>query len=240
MTIIRKFMALGAAAMLAACASQPPLGGAPNLSVSQADMLPMPGISDMAAPAETGLIRPMDLIQVDVFGVEELTRAVQVSASGNIDFPLIGSVEAAGRTTEELSYEIENRLRTTYVREPDVSSRITERADQLLTVTGEVNRPGRFTVSAPITLMEAVAMGGGLGDLADSQEVLIFRTVGDERYIGVYNLRGIERGNYADPTVYPSDIVMVGDSPGRRRLQEVLGVISSIASPLILIERVLR
>lgn len=226
--------------MLTACASQPPLGGAPDVSVSQAELLPIPGLTDMAVPAETGLIRPMDVIQIDVFGIADLSREVQVGANGNIDFPLVGSVAAVGLTTEDLSGVLEDRLRNAYVRDPDVTSRITERTDQLMTITGEVARPGRFAIAAPITLMEAVAMGGGLDEYADSQEVLIFRTVGDERYIGVYNLEGIQRGNYADPTVYPTDIVMVGDSPGRRRLQEVLGVVSAITSPLILIERALR
>ncbi|MDE1468295.1 polysaccharide biosynthesis/export family protein [Aurantiacibacter sp. D1-12] len=225
---------------MTACASQPPLGGAPDVSVSQAELLPIPGLTDMAVPAETGLIRPMDVIQIDVFGIADLSREVQVGANGNIDFPLVGSVAAVGLTTEDLSGVLEDRLRNAYVRDPDVTSRITERTDQLMTITGEVARPGRFAIAAPITLMEAVAMGGGLDEYADSQEVLIFRTVGDERYIGVYNLEGIQRGNYADPTVYPTDIVMVGDSPGRRRLQEVLGVVSAITSPLILIERALR
>ena len=202
--------------------------------------MPVPGIADLAPPADNGLIRPLDVIQVDVFGVPELSREVQVSANGTFDYPLIGSVEAVGRTTEELSFALESRLRGNFVKDPDVTSRITSRSDQLITVGGQVTQPGRFPVTTPVSLMEAVAMGGGLAEFADSEEVLIFRTVGDQRYIGIYNLQGIQRGNYADPTVYPSDIVMVGDNPGRRRLQETIGLVSAVTTPLLLIERVLR
>ncbi len=210
------------------------------MTVAQSAVMPMPEITDVMPDPQTQLIRPLDVVQVEVFGIPELSREVQVSGNGMIDYPLIGSVEATGRTTEELSFALEQRLRDTYVREPDVTSRITERSTTLFTVGGEVARPGRFPIEGPITLMEAVAIGGGMDEFANEQEVLVFRTVGDERYIGVYNMQAIQRGNYADPQIYPSDIVMVGDSPGRRRIQDILSVVSSLTSPLILIERVLR
>ncbi len=202
--------------------------------------MPIPEFADVVVDAQTQLIRPLDVIQVDVFGVADLSREVQVGSDGTIDFPLIGSVEAMGRTPQQLSFAIEQRLSDSFVRDPDVTSRIIDRATTLFTVGGEVTRPGRFPIEGPITLMEAVAIGGGVDEFADEEEVLIFRTVGDERYIGVYNLEGIQRGNYADPLVYPSDIVMVGDSPGLRRLQRILEVTAAVTSPLILVERVLR
>lgn len=236
----RKFILLAATSALAACASSAPVGGAPGVSVTQSTAMPVPGMTDLSPPLQTGIIRPLDVIQVDVFGVEELTREVQVSANGNIDYPLIGLIEAVGRTTEELSFEIEQRLAASYVRDPDVSSRITERIEQLFTVGGEVEQPGRFSLAEPITLMEAVALSGGLADNADSQEVLVFRTIGNERYIGLYNLEGIRRGNYADPTIYPSDIVMVGHNEARARLERVLGIVSALSTPLIVLERVLN
>lgn len=186
------------------------------------------------------LIRHLDVIQVDVFGVEELSREVQVNASGAIDYPLIGQVDAVGRTTDELAFALENAFRGSYIRNPDVTTRIIERSEQLITVGGEVARPGRYPVTQPISLMEAISIGGGMGDYAQREEVLVFRTVGEERYVGVYNMRGIALGNYADPMIYPDDIVMVGNNPARRRLERILQITASIVSPLILIERALR
>jgi len=241
LSICHKISVIGLAAMLAACTtSQTPIGGAPGLSVTETANMPMPGLENFAPDADTGLIRALDVIQVDVFGIPELSREVQVSANGTVDYPLVGSLVAAGQSVDEFSFSLENRLRETYVRQPDVTSRITERNEQFVTVGGQVDRPGRFPVTSSVTLMEAVAMGGGLDEYASKDEVLVFRTVGDERYIGVYNLEGIRRGNYADPAVYPNDIVMVGDSPGRQRLEEILALTTALASPLILIERLLR
>ena len=240
MSICRKFTVIGLTAALAACASPPPLGGAPGATLVQTVELPAPSHADYAPDPADGAIRALDVIQVDVFGVEELSREVQVSANGTIDYPLIGSLEAVGRTSDELSFEIEARLRDTYVRQPDVTSRITERNEQFFTVGGEVAQPGRFPIASSITLMEAVAIGGGFSEFAKEDEILVFRTVGEDRYIGVYNLEGIQRGNYADPDIYPSDIVMVGDSPGRRRLETILEITAALSTPLIVLERVLN
>ncbi|KLI64081.1 polysaccharide biosynthesis/export family protein [Aurantiacibacter marinus] len=237
---LRKFAVLLVLPLLAACASPPPMGGAPGVSIADYSTMPTPGEGDFLPDVQDNLLRPLDVLQIDVFSVPELTREVQVGATGSIDFPLIGTVQAAGRSPEELSLEIESRLRGTYVLEPDVSTRITERSQRLFTIGGEVSNPGRYPIVAPITLMEAVAIGGGMDEYADKDEVLVFRTVGEERYIGVYNVEGIQRGNYADPVIYPSDIVIVGDSPGRRRLESILSLTTAIATPLVLLERVIR
>ena len=225
---------------LAACATTPPVGGAPDVEIAPVAGLPAPTSGDFKSIADEGIIRPLDVMQVEVFGVEELSRAVQVDASGSVDYPLVGWIPAAGRRLEEFTLELEARLRGAYVRAPDVTARITERAVRNVTVGGDVAHPGRYAIEGPITLMQAVALGGGMDDDAAREEVLVFREVGEARYIGVYNMQGISRGNYPDPTIYPDDIVMVGDSPGRRRLERVLEIVAAISSPLILLERVTR
>ncbi|GGD49582.1 hypothetical protein GCM10011411_06690 [Aurantiacibacter arachoides] len=236
---LRKIIALAALSLLAACASTPPLGGAPGSQVTTAAELPVPTVADFAPVSTDAQLRPLDVLEVVLFGIEDLSRTVQVGANGTFTYPLIGSVSAIGRTPEELGIELENRFRQTYVLNPDVTVRVTARAQQYVTVGGEIASPGRFEIDGPITLMEAVAMGGGLDEYAARDEVLVFRTVGDDRYIGVYNVEGIQRGNYADPTVYPNDIVMVGDSPGRRRLERILTLTTALSAPLVILERVL-
>lgn len=227
-------------ALIAACASAPPIGGAPDVAIAQTDVLPTPTAASYRVDAVDGLVRPMDTLAIDVFGVEDMAREVQVGADGTFDYPLIGTVEAAGRTPQEISNAMEERLRDGYLRSPEVTIRMSERIQQFVTVGGEVTRPGRFPVSGSISLMDAVALGGGMGEFANRDEVLVFRTVGANRYIGVYNLQGIQRGNYADPRIYANDIVMVGDSPRQRQLQRILQLTTALSSPIILLERVLR
>jgi len=61
-----------------------------------------------------------------------------------------------------------------------------------------------------------------------------------QQYVGIYNLDAIRRGNYADPEVFPNDIVIVGDSPERRRFKDILTALPALVSPLVLLTQVVK
>ena len=233
-------LALGCAlSMLASCASPGPVGLAPGIEVAELTSLPAPEATDHGTSGPDRL-RPLDRLRIDVFGVPELNREVQVNADGTIMFPFVGPMDVRGLTPAAVAQEIESRLRGDYVRNPEVTVQTTERQAQLITVGGEIASPGQYAVTGPSTLLEAVALGGGPTEFARLDDVLVFRTIGSQRYIGVYNLGAIQRGNYADPTLYPNDLVMVGNSPNRRLLAEIARITSVVSTPLILLERVAR
>ena len=163
-----------------------------------------------------------------------------VASSGTFQFPLIGVVQAEGRTPLEISQDIADRLRGDYVVNPEVTVDVIEQPSRLITVGGEVNRPGMHQALRSMTLLEAVALGGGTSDTAKLSEVLIFRTINGQRYIGLYDLGAIQRGNYSDPQVYADDIIQVGDSPTLRRIQAVTALAPLVTTPIILLDRVLR
>ena len=102
-------------------------------------------------------------------------------------------------------------------------------------VDGEVKRAGAYPVVGRVTLMRAVALAGGTAEFAKLEDVVIFRTVGGKDYVGIYNLGAIRRGNYADPEVFPNDVVIVGDSPQRRRFNQLLMTVPALLSPIILL-----
>src|SRR5690606_39225009 len=84
---------------LSACAEREPIQSSARLTVVEsAEGLPAPDRSDLTAPPRPALIGPLDTITVDVFNVPELTREVQVDASGGISMPLIGTLDAGGKT----------------------------------------------------------------------------------------------------------------------------------------------
>jgi polysaccharide export outer membrane protein len=83
-----------------------------------------------------------------------------------------------------------------------------------------------------------VNTAGGLSEFAKSDDVLVLRSVGDVTYIGVYNIEAIRRGNYPDPQIYADDIITVGDSPGRRRLQTILQLVPLLSTSAILVDRI--
>ncbi len=234
MRILHTSLLTAACAFLASCAGSGPIGTAPSIEVAELSALPAPSLE------ETSVIRPQDSVRISVLGFPDLSRELVIANSGTFQFPLIGVIQADGRTPLAISQDIATRLRGDYVVNPEVTVDVIEQPGRLVTVGGEVNRPGMHSALRSMSLLEAVALGGGTGDTAKLSEVLIFRTIDGQRYIGVYDLGAIQRGNYADPQVYPGDIIQVGDSPTLRRIQAVTGLAPLVTTPLILLDRVLR
>ena len=240
MIISRLVLTTSICALLVGCASAGPIGTAPSIQLADLSALPPPAPDDYRVMEGAGLIRPFDRLQISVFGFPDLGRELQVGASGTFEMPLIDTVQASGRAPADIAREIETRLRGPFVVNPEVTVDVTEQAPRSMTIGGEVNTPGRYPVIGSMSLLEAVAVGGGVAPFADLEDVLILRTVNGQDYIGAYNVKGIQRGNYADPPVYPGDIVMVGDSPARRRLATLLTLAPLITTPLIVFDRILR
>jgi len=204
------------------------------MTVVSSSGLPVPTRADVSGAPQPYTIGPYDKLSIDVFGVEDLQRDVQVDAGGNVGFPLVGTLQASGLTPGELATTIEGRLRGRFVRDPKVTVNLVDTVSQVVTVDGQVLKPGSYPVLGGMTLMRAVANAGGLGEYANDEDVVIMRTAQGQRYAGLYNLKGIRRGNYADPRVYSGDIILVGDSPNRRLFDTFLKALPLINAPLIL------
>ena len=218
---------------LAACGSPPPLGG-PGVVVADTGGLPPPTREDLVSASRPYLIGPFDKLHIDVFGVEDLQRDVQIDASGNLSFPLVGIVDAAGMTPDELAEVIRQRLRGQYIRDPQVTVNLLETVSQAVTVDGQVNDPGVYPVIGQMTLMRAVATAGGVGEFARLSDVVVFRHTNGQRMVGLYNLEGIRRGNYPDPQIYANDVVVVGESQARRMFENIIKGSSLLTTPLII------
>ena len=227
------------AAILSACATNRVIGGAENVTVlSQDASLPQPTGTDFVSGTRPYLIGPFDKLSVDVFGIDELSRPeVQVDANGTISLPLAGTVNAAGKSPPELAREIERGLRANFVRNPQVSVNLKETVSQVVTVDGQVAKPGLYPVIGKMTLMRAVATAGGTGEFARLQDVIVFRSVNQQRYAGIYNLKAIRLGNYDDPEVFANDVIVVGDSASRRRFKDLIQLAPLLSTPLLILFR---
>ncbi|GGA12061.1 GumB protein [Blastomonas marina] len=228
-------IAMGAS-LLAACSNAPgPVGGAQNIAVVEGD-LPAPSASDLNRVPEVGPIRINDRLKVDVFGVPELSgREVTVDSNGQISFPLIGTVEVAGLQPAEVSARIAQRLRGQFVRDPQVTTLVTQTTEREVTVYGAVTAPGVYPVLGKTSLLTTVAKARGLSEYANSRDVVVFRTVDGQRMATLYNLEAISRGAYDDPAIYPNDIVVVGDSPSRRLFDDIVGAATLVVTPLTIL-----
>lgn len=205
-----------------------------RLTVVQGEVaLPAPERTDLTAADRPALIGPLDTIEVDVFNVRELSREMQVDSSGSIAMPLVGTIDARGRTASELALMIEDALRGRYVRNPEVTVNIKSSVSQVVSIDGQVVEPGLYPVTNQMTLLRAVASAKGLSEFAREEDVVILRTVGGQRLAGLYNIDAIRRGVYDDPAIYANDMVIVGDSPQRRLFRDLVSLAPLLAAPLI-------
>jgi len=233
-------LCLGALALSACGAGKvQPIGQDPAVKVASLTALPAPEPSDRLQENSAYLVGSFDTIEIDVYGIPEMKRSVVVDSSGTFSFPLAGDVQAAGLTPRQIAAGLATRLRS-YVKDPQVTVNVTAMVSQNLTVDGQVYKPGQYPVVGRQTLMRAIAVAGGTSEFARLDDVLIFRTVQGQRYVGVYNLGAIRRGNYSDPEVFGNDVVIVGDSPERRRMKDVLTALPALLSPLVLLTQVVK
>lgn len=239
-------LVIGALVVLAAsgCAKDAaPVASVPGSPVTLLPSLPQPQAGDVIRSTRLAFVGPFTELRIEVFGVEEMQRDIMTDGEGNFAFPLIGTVAAAGKTPEIIAQEIRAKLGERYVRNPQVTVNFKSPSNALalqsmsVTVDGQVNRAGAYPVVGRVTLMRAVALAGGVTEFAKLEDVVVFRGVGNKQYVGIYNLEGIRRGNYADPEIFPNDVVIVGDSPQRRMYKDLLGTIPAFLSPIILLAR---
>lgn len=154
-----------------------------------------------------------DLLQLTVFQVEDLSfEQIRVDAAGNLQLPLLGSVPAAGHTPAELSSEIARRLAVSYLRDPQVSVVVREAASQKITIDGAVTKPGVYEMQGRTTLLQAVAMAEGPQRTANLSRVAVFRSIGGERKVAVFDLQAIRQGRMDDPVMFGDDVVVVDSS----------------------------
>lgn len=107
-------------------------------------------------------IGPEDLLEISVFEDEKLNKTVRVSSQGNISLPLIGVLRVKGLTANELEREVRDLLAEKYFKDPHVSVFIKEYRNQQISVIGAVEKPGVYEVRGQKTVLDMLAMAGGL------------------------------------------------------------------------------
>lgn len=192
------------------------------------DVLPQAAAQEAAQPSYR--VGPFDLLQVNVFGVPELSGAAQVDGDGRLTLPLIGGMDAMGMTPPQLAMALEDAYGARFVRDPSITVQVTTPQSQRLVVSGAVKEPGIFPVQGRVTLTQAVAQAKGLGDYADQSNVVVLRDIGGQQAAARFDLREIEAGRMADPELAPGDTVIVDTARARRLIRDLapLGTLFAI------------
>jgi polysaccharide export outer membrane protein len=213
--------------------TEPRLMDTGRVGIVSAETLPPPTLTDLVSGPRPHLIGPFDRVAVDVLGLGDISRQVQADANGQISLPLAGTIDVNGKTPEQVARLVEERLRQNYVRDPRVTVSIVETVSQTVTVDGQVKMPGVYPVVGQMTLMRAIARAQGTTEYASTSHVVVFRTVEGRPMAALYDLRAIRLAAYADPQIYPNDVVVVSESEARRIFPQILQGAALLLTPAV-------
>jgi polysaccharide export outer membrane protein len=206
MSIVLSFVLTALAA--AAAVAQPPLvaerrGASGSVDADKKRPPQAPAMDDYRLGAG-------DKLRIEVYKDTQLSQSVQIRPDGKITLPLVGDIEAIGQTPLELRDAIAAQLKT-YMNNPVVTVIVVEATAATAYVMGEVNHPGAVTLQGgPLTVVQALAMAGGLKDFADRKNIRILRRSPTGMQTIAFNYKDAIRGG---TPVYlrPGDTVVVPD-----------------------------
>jgi polysaccharide biosynthesis/export protein len=169
-----------------------------------------------AAPPETaaGVVRyevqPSDVLQVSVWKEPDLTQQVVVRPDGAFSFPLVGEVNAVGKTVEELRRELVQAL-TRVIPDVVVTVSVLEIRGNKIYVIGQVNQPGEFIVNPRVDVMQALSLAGGTTAFASPSEIFVLRRDGSQQRRLPFNFDAVLRGRDLEQNVLlrSGDVVVV-------------------------------
>lgn len=130
--------------------------------------------SPVPAHSKTYVIGDDDMLDIDVWKEPELSRATPVRSDGKISMPLVGEIQAAGKTPLQLEADITRQLKT-YITDPEVTVIVQQINSEKYNMMGEVAKPGSYPLTVTTTVMDAIATAGGFRDFARKKDVHILR-----------------------------------------------------------------
>ncbi|NWF54074.1 MAG: polysaccharide biosynthesis/export family protein [Syntrophaceae bacterium] len=151
-----------------------------------------------------------DVLEISVWKEEALTKTVTVLPDGRISFPLVGEVQAAGKTIKEIKDHLKQEL-SPYANEPILSVEVRQAGSMQVYVIGKVNSPGRFALNGRINVLQALAAAGGLNPFAKRNRIKIFRGDGESTHIYSFRYDEVIEGANVDQNIWlqRGDVVVV-------------------------------
>jgi len=157
---------------------------------------------------KTYVIGVEDVLQILVWGDKNLSSTYGVRPDGRISMQLVGEFRAADKTCEQLAMEIAERLKTMDIlRNPQVTVGVSQVHSKSIYIIGEVNKPGKYALIVPTTVLQALVNAGGFRDFANQKNIVIQR--GTERKI--FNYKEVIQGKHTEQNILlePEDHIIV-------------------------------
>jgi polysaccharide export outer membrane protein len=161
-----------------------------------------------AAVTDEYKVGPGDKLRIEVYKDQQLSQSVQVRPDGKITLPLVGDMEATGRTPIELRDTIAKSLKD-YVNNPTVTVIVVEAVASQVYVMGEVTHPGTMQLHGPTTILQALAMAGGFKEFANTKDVKVLRPNGSGMETLHFNYKDVLNGDARPFYLRAGDTVVV-------------------------------
>jgi len=156
------------------------------------------------------IVKPGDTLEISVWKEPDLQRQVLVRPDGAFSFPLVGEVDARGKTVSELNKLVAERL-TKYISGAVVTISVQEIKGNKIYVLGQVNKPGEFIVNPSVNIMQALSMAGGMTPFAATNDIIVLRGQGDKQTAMAFRYPEVVRGKRLETNIelIAGDIVVV-------------------------------
>jgi polysaccharide export outer membrane protein len=172
---------------------------------------PSPSGSAVPAHNDTYIIGADDVLSINVWKEQEVSRTVPVRSDGKISLPLAGEVQASGETPLQLEKILAAKLQS-FISEPEVTVIVTEIKSQKFNILGLVSKPGTFPLTSSLTVLDAIALAGGFRDFAKQKSIYILRKSPDGGESRLpFNYKEVIKGKNMEQNirVQPGDTIVV-------------------------------
>jgi polysaccharide export outer membrane protein len=155
-------------------------------------------------------IGPEDVLEISVWKEKDLQREVLVRPDGWFTFPLVGNIEAKGKTAQQIQEEITQWLKE-YIPNPVVSVSVKKIAGYKIFVIGRVNKPGEYVVGSYIDVLQALTLAGGLTPFAEEAKIKIVRKENGKKTILPFDYSTVKKGMRMEQniTLMSGDVIIV-------------------------------
>jgi polysaccharide export outer membrane protein len=156
------------------------------------------------------VIGPEDVLGVLFWREQEMSGDVSVRPDGIITLPLIGDIKAAGLTPDALRTNVES-LAAKFLTDPNVSIVVRQLNSRKVFITGQVTTPGAHALTGPRTVMQLIALAGGLTEYADGENITVMRDEGGKTRAFKFNYKDVSKGKKLEQNIQlrPGDTVVV-------------------------------
>jgi protein involved in polysaccharide export with SLBB domain len=164
--------------------------------------------------AQGHILAPNEVVEIKVFQEPELDTTVRIPADGRITFPLLGEVAIGGKSVQQATRLIRDRLEARFLVNPQVRIAVIEEAKRLFTVIGQVQRPGtyRFPERQNLDLVQVIGIAGGYTRLANPGKITVKRRVDGKETVFRVDGKRLAREENAEPfPIEAGDIITVAE-----------------------------